>query len=116
MSYDFVGMFNNVLGLLFGIVVSTLSLAVIVPADRSWRPQRAKQLLLSSLAMARNEPLAGLQSRFESRVRDLTVQLIALRPAGTSPDADESLGLVILGLASGSARLDRTRCAARSLP
>ncbi len=105
MSYDFVGMFNNVLGLLFGIVVSTLSLAVIVPADRSWRPQRAKQLLLSSLAMARNEPLAGLQSRFESRVRDLTVQLIALRPAGTSPDADESLGLVILEMGDAIIRL-----------
>jgi uncharacterized membrane protein YccC len=105
MSYDFIGMINNTLALMLGIVVSTLSLAVIVPANRAWRPQRALQLLLGSLSMARNDRLPGLQARFENQVRDLTLQLITLRPAGHPHDDDETMGLIVLGLGDAVIRL-----------
>jgi len=113
MSYDFVGMINNVVGLLIGIIVSTLSLAVIVSADRTWRPKRARQLLLGCLRMTRTEPLRSLQARFEHRVRDMTIQLIGLRPAGFNPDEDELLGLVLLEMGEAVIRLRR---AALQLP
>jgi uncharacterized membrane protein YccC len=105
MTYDFIGMINNTLALFVGIVVSTLSLAVIVPADRAWRPQRALQLLLGSLTRARRDRLKGLQARFENQVRDLTLQLIALRPDGHPPDDDEAMGLIVLGLGDAIIRL-----------
>jgi uncharacterized membrane protein YccC len=105
MSYDFIGMINNTLALLMGIVLSTLSLAVIVPANRAWRPQRAQQLLLGTLSMARSDRLPGLQARFENLVRDLTLQLITLRPDGHATDDDEAMGLIVLGLGDAIIRL-----------
>lgn len=106
MSYDVTVMFNNALAQMMGIAVATLSLAVLVPANPAWRPQRAAQLLRAALRMARREPLADVRSRFESRVRDLTVQLIALRPA-TAAQTDERLGLLILEMGDAIIRLRR---------
>ena len=105
MTYDFIGMFNNSLGLLLGIGVATLSLVVVGPANRAWRPQRARQMLLRSPRMALDGTLVGLQARFESRVRDLTVQLGALRDPRVDPADDEALGLNILEVGDALIRL-----------
>jgi uncharacterized membrane protein YccC len=105
MHYDFIAMLNNALAQLTGIAAATLSLAVLVPANRAWRPQRAVRLLFDSLRVAHRAPLPNLKPRFESRVRDLTIQLIGLRPPGTSPDDDEALGLIILEAGDAIIRL-----------
>ncbi len=105
MSYDFIGMFNNALALLVGIGVAGLSLAVLVPADPDWRRHRAVRVLLRSLELARDGGARDLRARFESRVRGLSVQLMALQASSRTAPEDESLGLVVLEVGDAILRL-----------
>jgi uncharacterized membrane protein YccC len=98
MRYDFIGMCNNAIGLVAGIGFAALSLGVLAPADRDWRRQRALRRLMCSLEFAAHARMEELQPRFESRVRDLTLQALALRPVGRAVEDDEALGFVILDI------------------
>ncbi len=113
MKYDFISMCNNALGLLAGIGFATLSLGVLAPADPDWRRQRALRLLIRSLHLAAHGRLEQLQPRFEARVRDLTLQAMALRPTGRSVVDDEALGFVILDIGDAFIRW-RTAIAAEA--
>ncbi len=98
MRYDFIGMCNNAVGLVAGIGCAALSLGVLAPADPDWRRQRALRRLMCSLEFAAHARMDQLQPRFESRVRDLTLQAMALRPVGRAVEDDEALGFVILDI------------------
>jgi uncharacterized membrane protein YccC len=114
MRYDFISMCNNALGLLLGIGFATLCLGVLAPADPDWRRQRALRLLLRSLRLAATGSLKQLQPRFESRVRDLTLQAMAQRPANAAAEDDEALGSSILDIGDALIRW-RTAIAANAL-
>jgi len=107
MNYDFITMFNNALALFVGIGVAALSLAVLAPGDRAWRPARAQRHLFASLGLARRARLTGLEQRFESRVRELTLRLIELRPAGYDIARDEMTGLLVLETGDAILRVRR---------
>jgi hypothetical protein len=91
-------MCNNAVGLVAGIGCAALSLGVLAPADPDWRRQRALRRLMCSLEFAAHARMDQLQPRFESRVRDLTLQAMALRPVGRAVEDDEALGFVILDI------------------
>ena len=105
MRYDFVVMINTALALLGGMGVAALSFVVLVPSDRDWRRHRAIRVLLGCLELARGGRLRDLRSRFESRVRGFSVQLVALAGAPQTSPEDESLGLVVLEVGEAIIRL-----------
>ena len=85
MRYDVISMVNNALALLGGMGVAALGLLVLVPADRDWRRHRAIRVLLGCLELARDGALRDLRSRFQSRVRGFSVQLVSLAAAPGPP-------------------------------
>jgi uncharacterized membrane protein YccC len=105
MRYDFIAMFNNALALLGGMGVAGLSFLVLVPPDRDWRRHRAIRVLLGCLELARDGRERDLRSRFESRVRGFSVQLVALAASPQTAPEDESLGLVVLEVGDAIIRL-----------
>jgi uncharacterized membrane protein YccC len=112
MKYDFINMCNNAVAQLAGIGIAAICLGVMAPADPDWRRQRAWGLLLRSLRLAAHGNLTQLQPRFESRVRELTLQAMALRPVGRTAQADEAVGFLMLDIGDALIRW-RTSMAAQ---
>ncbi len=76
MTYDPVGLLNNGLAQILGVIAGLLMLTAIVPAQPSWFASRMRAQLRRNAEMAATARLPGLRARFESRTRDLLVQLV----------------------------------------
>ncbi len=111
-KYDFINMCNNAVAQLAGIGIAAICLGVLAPGDPDWRRQRAWRLLLRSLTLAAHGNLTRLQPRFESRVRELTLQAMVLRPVGRTAQADEAVGFLMLDIGDALIRW-RTSMAAQ---
>jgi uncharacterized membrane protein YccC len=78
MVYDAPGLFNNGIAQLLGGLVGLLMLTVALPTRPLWITERMRAALRRHAAEACYDGLPGLRSRFESRTRDLLVQLISI--------------------------------------
>lgn len=78
MVYDPIGLFNNGIAQLIGGLAGLLMLTVALPTRPRWITDRMRLALRRHAAEACHEPLDGLRARFESRTRDLLVQLISI--------------------------------------
>lgn len=100
MVYDAMGLFNNGLAQVLGGLAGLLMLTVVIPTRPVWIADRMRAALRRHAAEACVAPLAGLRARFESRTRDLLVQLIsiaALTPEQHRRQMAQALAVLDLG-------------------
>jgi uncharacterized membrane protein YccC len=99
---------NNGIGQILGVAVALLMFSVLIPSRPAWFARRLRRALRLHAATACRSPLAGLRARFESRTRDLLIQLISR--ADRSQDehrAQLALALALLDLGDAVIHLRR---------
>ncbi|MGH8538926.1 MAG: FUSC family protein [Stenotrophobium sp.] len=84
MRFDVVELINGGLAQMLGLGAAIAAFALILPAGHPWRARRLRTMLARELVLTRSSKATGLRHRFESRVRDLMLQLATLY--GTSED------------------------------
>jgi uncharacterized membrane protein YccC len=78
MVYDALGLFNNGIAQVLGGLAGLLMLTVALPTRPQWITDRMRLALRAHAAEACYQDLPGLRARFDSRTRDLLVQLISI--------------------------------------
>lgn len=78
MVYDIAGLLNNGIAQLIGGLAGLLMLTVVLPTRPQWVTRRMRAAMRGHAAEACYEALPGLRARFESRTRDLLVQLVSI--------------------------------------
>ena len=106
---DPAALLNQGFALVTGMLVGALAFSVFIPAEGEVRMRRLLSSLRNQLSSACERPLTGLRARFESRCRDLQMQILATSdlPASRINQA-QNYGLAILEI--GHALLDSRRC------
>ena len=78
MQYDIAALLNSGLAQIVGVIVAALAFTVLFPTGSAWHTRRIEKTLWGELKIARNYPLFDVRHRFESGVRDLTLQYMNL--------------------------------------
>jgi uncharacterized membrane protein YccC len=75
--FDPAALLNNGIGQILGVGVALLMFSVLIPSRPAWFARRLRRALRRHAANACRASLPGLRARFESRTRDLLIQLIS---------------------------------------
>ena len=96
MQYDVVGLLNGGIAQIVGVVVAALAFSVLFPTNTAWHRRRVERTLWRELTRARRAPLTDLRHRFESGVRDLSLQFINLATSEATRRQRVLAGMILL--------------------